>query len=71
MGTLGGLFCSMLDWCCSYVLTTNFCDHMIVSKQYRTGHRCLMLPQGASVTLKQPSHLNNFIIKYLLVKPLN
>ena len=30
-----------------------------------------MLPQGASVTVKQPSHLNDFIIKYLSVKSLN
>ena len=30
-----------------------------------------MLPQGASVTVKQPSHLNNFDMKNLSVKPLN
>ena len=30
-----------------------------------------MLPQGASVTEKQLSHLNNFIMKNLSVKPLN
>ena len=30
-----------------------------------------MLPQGASVTEKQPSHLNNFIMKILSVKSLN
>ena len=30
-----------------------------------------MLSQGASVTEKQPSHLNNFIMKNSSVKPLN
>ena len=30
-----------------------------------------MLLQGACVTVKQPFHLNNFIIKSLLVKALN
>ena len=30
-----------------------------------------MFPQGANVKVKQPSHLNNFIMKNLFVKPLN
>ena len=31
----------------------------------------LMLPQRASVTVKQPLHLNNFIIENSSVKPLH
>ena len=30
-----------------------------------------MFPQGAIVTVKQPSYLNNFIMKDLSVKSLN
>ena len=36
-----------------------------------TAVRWLMFPQGASVTVKQRSYLNNFIMKNLSVKPLN
>ena len=29
-----------------------------------------MFPKGASVTMKQPIHIDNFIVKKLSVKPL-
>ena len=54
----------MLDGAAHDVPTARFYDNLIVS-QYRTGYRGLMLLQGASVKVKQPSHLNNFIMKNL------
>ena len=30
-----------------------------------------MLPKDASVTVNEPSHFDNFIMKILFVKPLN
>ena len=37
----------------------------------KPGYIWFMLPQGANVTVKQPSHLNNFIMRNLSLKPLN
>ena len=64
------LFYCTLDWCCllcSYhkLLQSHNCLIAIRSRV-----RMTLFPQGASSTVKQPSHFNNFIIKNLSVKPM-
>ena len=61
---------------CKQKVKTFFLSSLIALLQvgttlYRTGHRCLMPLQGLSVRVKQPTHLNNLIIKNLSLKLLN